>query len=470
MKEKNTFGLIIGNRGFFPDVLVKEGREQIINFFEKNGFNVICLSTEDTKFGGVETLEDAIKCGKLFDENRNRIDGIIVTLPNFGDERAVANSIKFSKLNVPVYIHAFNDNLENMTVARRRDSFCGKISVCNNLYQYGIKFSLPENHTENIDSNNFKNSIEWFAGVCRVTNKLRNARVGAIGARTGAFNTVRFSEKLLQQSGITTEVIDLADFLNLVNRLNDSDKQVIDKLDSLKSYVKINSNVSETSLIRMAKFGVALDNWVKEMKLDAIAIQCWTALQEIFGIVPCTLMSKLSESLLPSACEVDIPGALSMLALQEASNSPSAIVDWNNNFGYDENKCIIFHCSNIPKSFFINPEMKIQEIISQSVGNENSAGACVGKLAPGPITFCRITTDDFLGDIKAYVGEGEIIKDSINTFGGYGVVNISNLKSLLFYICEEGFEHHTAISKSQVSDIIYESFTKYLGWDTYYHI
>jgi L-fucose isomerase-like protein len=469
MKHKNNFGLIIANRGFFPEILIQEGREQIIKYFNDNGYNIITLSTEDSKLGAVSNLEEAQKCSNLFDNYRKEIDGIILTLPNFGDERSVANAIKHSNLNVPILVHAFNDDLNDMSLARRRDSFCGKLSICNNLYQYGFKYSITQKHTEDIGDAEFSEDIDWFAATCRVVKKLRNARVGALGARTGPFNTVRFSEKLLEASGISTEVLDLSDFLVAVNRLKDSDTAVKKKLESFSNYIKL-EQVSEGALLRMSKFAVSLDNWIKEYKLDATAIQCWTALQDNFGMVPCSIMSKLSEELNPSACEVDIPGAVGMLALQAASGSPSAIIDWNNNYGTDADKCVIFHCSNLPKSYLEDPIMGIQEIISNSVGVENAAGACLGRIKQGPFTYCRISTDDVVGEIKAYVGEGEFTDDKLQSFGGYGVARIEDFQELLAYACENGFEHHASISKSLVADSIYEAFSNYFDWDVYYHI
>ena len=469
MKYKNTFGLIVANRDFFPEVLIKEGREQIIKYLNDNGYNVITLSTEDSKLGAVSNLDEAQKCGNLFDTYRKEIDGIIITLPNFGDERSAVNAIKHSNLNVPVLVHAFNDNLKDMTLARRRDSFCGKLSICNNLYQYGIKYSITQKHTQNIGDEDFNEDIDWFAAVCRVVKKLRNARVGALGARTGPFNTVRYSEKLFEDCGISTEVLDLSDFLVKVNKLKDSDTAVKKKLESFSNYLKL-ERVSEAALLRMVKFAVSLDNWIEEYRLDATAIQCWTALQDNLGIVPCSIMSKLSEELIPCACEVDIPGAVGMLALQAASCSPSAIIDWNNNYGNDPDKCVVFHCSNLPKSYFKDPVMGIQEIIAHTVGTENAAGACLGRISAGPFTYCRISTDDTIGDIKAYVGEGEFTNDELKSFGGYGVVKIEEFQELLAYACENGFEHHASISKTLVADSIYEAFANYFDWDVYYHL
>jgi L-fucose isomerase-like protein len=468
MKQNTTFGLIIGNRGFFPDQLVKEGRERILAFFKKNNYEVITLSTEDTKLGSVETLEDARKCGKLFFENRDKIDGIIITLPNFGDEKGIANTIKFSGLNVPILVHAFSDDISKMSLANRRDSFCGKLSACNSLTQYGYKYSLTELHTVDIDHPSFKEDIEWFAGVCNTVNGLKKARVGAIGARTGPFNTVRFSEKILENFGISTEVIDLSEILGQIGKLSGKEKEVVDKLNTLKSYIST-AGINEEALLKMAKFGFIIDKWINDNHLDATAIQCWTSLENYFGIVPCSLMSMLSENLLPSACEVDIPGAISMYALQLASGKPSAIVDWNNNYGNDPDKAIVFHCSNLPKSFFSDTKMDYQAIISMDVGKENTYGTCVGKISPGPFTYTRISTDDTQGYIKVYLGEGEFTNDPLDTFGGYGVVSIPNMQNLLKFMCANAFEHHVALSKSKVSRILLEAFHNYFDWKVYYH-
>ncbi len=466
--NKTTFGVIVGNRGFFPDALAKEGRKNILEVLKKNGFDSVALSMQETKYGTVETFADAKKCAALFAAKREKIDGVIVTLPNFGDEKAVAETIKRSELNVPILIHAEPDVQGKMTIADRRDSFCGKISVCNNLRQAGIPYTLTNSHTVAVTSAPFKEDLDDFASVCRIVKGLKNVRFGAIGARTGAFNTVRYSEKILELSGISVETIDLSEILGRVERLGDNDRAVKRKLDALKKYTSTESIPAE-QLLKMAKFGSVIDRWVKETELDGTAIQCWTALEEFFGIVPCTLMSMMSESLVPSACEVDVTGLLGMYILQLAGGTPSALLDWNNNYGSDPDKAVLFHCSNLPKSFLRDSKMDYQEIIAGSVGKENTYGTIVGRIAPGKATFCRTTTDDAAGIITAYVGEGEFTDDKLETFGGYGVMKIPDLQSLMGYICRTGFEHHVAVSLSQKADAIAEALDNYMGWEVYRH-
>ncbi|MBS1715843.1 MAG: L-fucose/L-arabinose isomerase family protein [Armatimonadetes bacterium] len=467
-KGKTKLGVIIGNRGFFPTHLCTEGRKTILRVLEEEGFETVVLSEDDSPAGSVESLNDARKCGDLFKQHRDDIDGILVTLPNFGDERAVANTIRFSGLDVPVLVHAFGDDNKRMTIADRRDSFCGKMSVCNNLRQYGIKYCLTDLHTVDPVAPSFRNDLKRFDQTCRIVQGLRGLRIGAIGARPGAFNTVRYSEKLLEASGITVETLDLSEVLGWANAMTSSDAAVRAKTDQIRSYTET-KDVPEESLDKMARLGAAIDKWVADNALDATAVQCWTSLEEFYGVVPCTLMSMMSETLMSSACETDVAGTVSMYALACASGTPSALLDWNNNYGDDPDKAVVFHCSNLPKSVFAEQKMDYQEIIAGSVGKENTFGTIVGRMKTGAFTYLRVSTDDLNGRIVAYTGEGELTNDVLNTFGGFGVVRVPNLQSLLQFVCETGFEHHVAANISQSSRAVEEALDKYLGWDTYRH-
>ncbi|MCX6090825.1 MAG: L-fucose/L-arabinose isomerase family protein [Atribacterota bacterium] len=466
---KQTLGLIVGNRGFFPAWLAREGREQVIAHLKEWDYDVVTLSTEDTKYGAVENWSDAQKCAALFDENRKNISGVVVTLPNFGDEKSIAYSLRNSGLDVPVLVHAFPDITTAMDPNHRRDSFCGKLSVCNNLKQFNIPFTLTSEHTEGVDSDLFQDDMKSFAAICRVVKGFKNLKVGAIGARPNNFATVRYSEKILESFGISTEVSDLSDILARAGKLKDNDAKVINRVKEIKDYIDT-SDVPETSLVKMAKLALVLDAWIEETGVQLMAFQCWTSIQENFGVMPCTVMSMLSEKLIPAACEVDLTGGLGMYALQLASGKPSAIVDWNNNVDDDPDKAILFHCSNFPISLLEKARMRYGDIISSSaVPKDQAYGTCCGTIPAGPITLARLATDDTTGSITAYIAEGEITTDKFDTFGGIGVVQIDNLQDLLAFLCENGFEHHVAVNLAYTGDILYEAFEKYLGFDTYWH-
>jgi L-fucose isomerase-like protein len=467
--KKTTFAVIVGNRGFFPDHLAQTGRKDVLEILKAQGFDTVAIGPRDIKYGAVETFDDAKKCAAWFAQHADKIDGIIVTLPNFGDEKGVAETIKRSGLEVPILIQAEPDDKSQMSIKNRRDSFCGKISVCNNLRQAGIPFTLTRSHTVSVRSDEFKQDLDDFASICRIVRGLRNVRFGAVGARTGAFNTVRYSEKLLELSDVSIETLDLSEVFGRVQRMQNGDPAVKKKLAEIKRYINVQSVPAE-ALAKMAKFGVVIDAWAAENDLAGTAIQCWTSMEEFFGIAPCAVMSMMSDSLMPSACEVDVTGLLGMYILQLASGGPSALLDWNNNYGDEPDKCVLFHCSNLPKTFFKQAKMDYQEIIAGAVGKESAYGTVVGRIAPNEATFLRTTTDDAEGLIGAYVGQGSFTPDKLDTFGGYGVMRIPNLQVLLEYICKMGFEHHVAVNLCRKADAIAEALTNYLGWDVYRHI
>jgi len=463
-----TFGLIVGNRGFFPDHLAKTGREEMIATLKKAGHSVIAPGPEETKHGAIETREEAKKCAALFRANRETIDGVIVTLPNFGDEKAIAETLRQAGLNVPVLVHAFPDTRGQMTIADRRDSFCGKMSACNNLQQFGIPYSLTTLHTESPASDTFQKDLQWFGAVCRVVKGLRNLRIGAIGARPTAFNTVRYSEKILEANGITVDPIDLSEIFGRIEKMKDDDPAPQAKLQAIRAYVST-EGIPAAALLKMAKLGAVIEQWMASNELAISAVQCWTSMEEYFGVVPCTVMSMMSNDLLSSACEVDIAGVVGMHALRLASETPSALLDWNNNYGEHPDKAVCFHCSNLPKHFFESVRMDFQEIIAGTVGKANTFGTCVGRVKAGPMSYARFSTDDLTGKIRGYVGEGAFTSDPLETFGGAGVVEIPRLQSLLRYICENGFEHHVAANFSTTAGAVHEAATKYLGWQVYQH-
>ncbi|MFX0011839.1 MAG: L-fucose/L-arabinose isomerase family protein, partial [Candidatus Hermodarchaeota archaeon] len=321
--KTSTFGIIVGNRDVFPDHLAKEGRDEIIEVMNELGYKYVILDENSTQFGVVETYEDAKKCAELFKAHKEEISGIVIILPNFGDEKGAVGAIKLSELNVPILVQASSDEIDKMNRKYRRDAFCGKISVCSVLYQHGIPFTLTETHTSPIKSERFKRDLLRFEKICNVVNKIKTARFGQIGTRPNAFDTVRYSEKILEFNGISIETIDLSEIFAKINQLGNDDPKVLEKLQFIKGYTPT-TEFPEDGIYKLAKLAVVVENWVKEKELDGFAFQCWPSIEENLGIVPCAVMSMFSEGLVPAACEVDIAGLIGMYILQLASGTPSA--------------------------------------------------------------------------------------------------------------------------------------------------
>jgi len=468
--RKMTFGVIPATRNIFNADVARQGRRDLLSLLDKAGYSYVVPDESATPSGCVETYQDAKLCAKLFDEHRGAIDGIVVTLPNFGDELGVVNTLALADLKVPVLVHAANDRNNEVGVHERRDAFCGKLSVCNNLYQYGIEFTDTSLHTCDIDSALFKADVDRFARICRTVGGLRHARIGAIGARPAAFQTVRFSEKLLQATGITVVPIDLSEIIAKARALDNQAVEVKQMRRQIGEYGRIPADIPEDHVLTQSRFSVVVNQFMQENELDASAIQCWDSLEYNYGCAACLTMSMMGEQLQPSACEMDVAGAVSMYALMLASGTSPGFLDWNNNFDYQQNKCVCTHCSNYPQSF-MGSELEISnlDILGNTIGAERCFGAIKGKVAPGPFTFFRISTDDRRGTIKSYLGEGEFTDDEYGMDGGIAVCKVDRLNSLLQHLTRNGFEHHVAMARGLTADVIEESVGRYLGWELYRH-
>ena len=469
--KKMCFGVIIGTRAYFNSALAKDVRAQLLKTLDELGYDYVILPEDATPTGSssIETREDALKCAELFRQHRDEIDGIIVSLPNFGFEIGIINAISAAELNVPVLVQACDDDNDKVDLDHRRDAFCGKISVCNNLYQYGIPFTDTTLHTYSIYSDLLKKDLVKFAGVCRVVNGLRHCRIGQIGTRPLGFNTCRTSEKLLQKYGITVVPADLSEVIFAAQKLALDDPRVLAKLEEVKAYAHIPESYQD-KLANQVRFGVAVEDWIAANDVDAVALQCWDSLEKNYKCAPCITMAMLGDRLIPSACETDVAGAVSMYALTLAAGTPSALADWNNNFAEDRNMCVCTHCGNFPKSFSkASVELGPLGVLGRTLGKVDTFGAVFSKVAAGDFTFFRISTDDARGVIKAYTGEGDITNDPYDMNGCIAVTRVNNLQKLMKHICRNGFEHHVGLVRGHVADILEEAVGNYLGWDLYVH-
>lgn len=470
--KKMCFGVIIGTRAYFNSALAKDVRSHLLKTLEEQGYDYVILPEDATPTGSssIETREDGLKCAKLFREHRDEIDGIIVSLPNFGFEIGIINAINDADLGVPVLVQACDDENDKVDLDSRRDAFCGKISVCNNLYQYGIPFTDTLLHTYSIYSGELVEDINKFAGICRVVNGLRHCRIGQIGTRPLGFNTCRASEKLLQKYGITVVPADLSEVIFAAQKISDTDPEYLDKTKAIAEYAAVPEKYAEKMPL-VAKFAVAVERWRKDNDCDALAIQCWDSLEQNYGCAACVAMSMLGDKLVPCACETDIAGAVSMYALTLASGHPSALMDWNNNFAEDRQKCVCTHCGNFPKGFIGNSDLKLAPlgVLGRTLGKVRTFGAVCAKVSGGDFTYFRISTDDTKGRIKAYLGEGLITDDPYGMDGCIAVTQVPELQRLMKHICRNGFEHHVAACRGKAQEILRDALENYLGWDLYVH-
>ena len=470
VNRRVSLGVVIGSRAFFSPAPCKRARDEVLAQLDKLGIDAVTLPFEATANGAVQSVADARLYAEHFKQHRDEIDGLVICLPNFGDEIAVAELVNRAKLDVPILLQASNDEIDKVDVHSRRDAFCGKLSVANNFWQYGVPLTETTEHTMDIGSEAFAADLDRFARTCRVVRGLRSGRIGALGARTGPFQTMRYSEKLLQASGLTVVTADLSELIFAAERVSEDDADFKDKLARVESYGKIPGHITKAQITKQAKWTLAVNRWIEENECDASAIQCWRSLQDNFGCATCLTMSMMGEELMPSACEVDVMGAVSMYALTLAAGAPAAILDWNNNYGSEPDKCVCTHCGNYPKSFLgETPEVGELDVLGESLGRANCFGAVKGKVQPGEMTYFRVSSDDRNGTLKAYTGEGAFTADPFGMDGGIAVTQVPELRRLMGFVTQNGFEHHVAMVRGHYAGVVSEAVTRYLGWPLYHH-
>ena len=459
--EKSCFAVFFGNRGFFPASLQAGARKEMAAELRKLGHKVLMLDAKETRYGAVKRGRRGVRqfpareCGKY--------DGVILCLPNFGDETGAVAALKDA--GVPIFIQAYPDELDKMRPEVRRDSFCGKFSVMDVFCQYGLKFTALKPHTVHPREERFAANIDYFDRLCRVVKKMRSMTVGAIGARTTAFKTVRIDELTLQLHGITMETLDMSDVFARMNALKMNDKPVVKKAKVLQNYSNW-EGTPKTAFETITKLGVVIDEIVDELQLDAMAVRCWIELQKQYGVSCCVLLSEMNNRRMPVACEVDVGSAVSMCALRAASGSVATCLDWNNNYGNDDNKCILFHCGPVPQDMMTaQGQIADHAILANTVGKGCAFGCNVGRIKPQPFTFGNLITE--AGQMKFYLGEAEFTKDSIpaDFFGCAGVAKFPDLQQTLLTIGLQGHRHHTGATPGHVAAPVKEAFEKYLGYD-----
>jgi len=460
-QEKTTFALFFANRGFFPGEVIAEARKEMIKAVTDNGFDYICMDESLTRYGAVETRAEGKLYAKFLEENKGKFDGVILCMPNFGDENGAA--VALADANVPILVQAYPDEIGKMDFAHRRDAVCGKFAMCNVLRQCKIKYTLTKKMAVLPLDESFSEDLTSFGAVCRMVKGMQSFNIGAIGARTTAFKTVRTDEVALQNKRINVETLDLAYVFNL---MDSADENALNEKKAYYKSVTSFGNYPEEKLTNLARFGVAMDIIIDDFSLDALAIRCWDEFVTKYGIAPCLVLSDLNERGIPSACELDVNNAVMMLALQLASNKPVMLLDVNNNYGDEGTKSIMFHCSAIPSSFFDGKTCIGEHLMfKKTYGDMTGVGIVGGKVKTGKATIATAKTED--GQIWGFTTDGKLTDDSFDKeFFGTGIVfENAKLENIFRYMCENGYKHHVAIAHGEWSESVKEALVKYLGYN-----
>ena len=460
--KKMTFALCFGNRGFMPGELILGAREDMAKAVGDAGYDYLIMDEKATRYGAVETRDEGRLWAAWLREHAGQYDGVIFSMPIFVDENGAAEALRDA--GVPILLQAYPDEIGKMNFQYRRDAFCGKFSVTDVFTQYGIPFTVFKPHVVHPLSPAFQENLRDFAAVCRVVNGMKRFTVGCIGARTTAFKTTRFDEIALQKYGITVESFDLSELVYQVQRMGDSLPAVQEKAERLRNYTNC-GGVPETNLLTLAKIGVCIDDYIAQYHLDALSLRCWNEMETILRVCPCVLLSELNDRGIVASCEIDLCSAITMRAMQLASQQPTAVLDWNNNYGDAEDKVILFHCGPVAQTLMTGKGTVTEHKMFAKGDPGSGWGSNEGRIKAMPITFANCQTRD--GRLVTYVSEGRFTDDPIEDdyFGCAGVAEIPGLQDKLIRLARGGFKHHTSIGVGHMKDVLKEAFEVYLHYD-----
>lgn len=463
--KKLTFALYYGNRGFFPGEIIDEARAELRAAVEKAGHGYIEMDPSLTRFGAVETMAEGKAYAAFLKQHAGEYDGVILSLPNFGDENGA--SVALQDAGVPILLQAYPDEFGKMDFNHRRDAFCGKLSIADVFRQMNIRFTVFDKHVVHPASEDFQQELKKFAAVCRIVKRMRRFSIGAVGARTTVFKTIRFDELALADYGINCESFDLTQLFEAMHKLDKSSAEFKAAQAHILSLADFSAMPQEQKDAHTALY-LTLKQFAADFYLDAIALRCWNEMQSEFRIAPCVVMGILTEEGLPVACELDVCNAIAMAVLQEAAEAPSICMDWNNNYGDDADKCILFHCGQVSPGCMVDKGTVISHKMFDK-GREAEGGVgwgcSQGRVKPGPMTYLSAKTEG--GMFSFYMGQGAMTADPIEDafFGCAGVAHIDGLQTVLQGICRTGFRHHVSMVLDHVEDAVREAFETYLGYD-----
>lgn len=456
------FALYFGNRGFMPGELITGARADMIKAVTDAGYDYIVMDEAATRYGAVETREE----GRLYHDwlkfHEGEYDGVILCMPIFIDENGAIAALQDA--GVPILMQAYPDEIGKMDFKHRRDAYCGKFSVTDVFYQYRLPFTVMKPHVVHPLSDTFRQNLDDFAAICRVVKGMKRFNLGCIGARTTAFKTVRFDEVALQRYGINVESFDLSELIFKVKAKDDCDPAVEKKLTHLESYADF-TKVPASNKLTLAKISVVIDEYIEEYRLDAITLRCWNEMETILRVCPCVLISELNDRGIVCSCEIDLTSAITMRAMQLASGKPTACLDWNNNYGEDENKVILFHCGPVAQGLMTGKGTVTEHKMFAKGDPGSGWGTNEGRIAPFDMTFSNGFTEN--GRLKVYVSEAKFTDDPIEKafFGCGGVAEIPDLQNKLIRLAKGGFKHHTTVGVGRMKYVLEEAFKTYLGYD-----
>ena len=322
---------------------------------------------------------------------------------NFGTEDAVAKVAK--KLGVPLLLWGPRDEAPEPGVNRTRDSQCGLFATSRVLKAFGVPFSYITNSrlTDPVFERGFGN----FLAAASVVKKFRSLRIGQIGVRPASFWTVKANEgELLERFGIEVVPITVQDLRQMMDAELSQRRGEVDaeaaairaKLDAVE--------IGEESLVRVAAMKLAVRSWAEAEGLDTVAVFCGGGIRQLTGIMPCFVLSELTDDGFPAICETDLHGSVSAVMTQAAAGGaePRLSGRYDDSAPRERQRGTPLALRRF--SFVAEEEGVHRRLITDHYGS-GLPGAAKWQLKDGNLTIVRF--DGTTGDYRLLVTRGRVV-------------------------------------------------------------
>ena len=278
-----------------------------------------------------------------------KVDAVFFPHCNFGTEDTVAKVAK--KVGKPVLLWGPRDEDPLEDGSRLRDTQCGLFATGKILRRFNVKFTYIPNCA--IDDPIFVRGFDTFLRAVSVVKAFNKARILQIAPRPASFWTMMYNEgELLEKFGIQVFPITLKELeLRTLSIEEEGGKVLNDTVAQIKEIVDC-TGADENAVRRTAALKLAIRSYANEQACTAAAIQCWNALQDSLGIMPCMVNGLLTDEGLPVTCETDIHGAITCIMAHAAAMYKTApfFADLTVRHSQNENSELLFHCGNFPPS------------------------------------------------------------------------------------------------------------------------
>ncbi|NLT73398.1 MAG: hypothetical protein GXX94_04280 [Chloroflexi bacterium] len=417
-----------------------------------------CPACGTTRTGAVSGLDEGDGVADYFISQK--VDGVVLCPLDFGDERSASKIAE--KLGVPVLLYATKEPpaIDNASLARVSDSYCGNLSMASGLYRRNIPFRFAGIFFP--DEEELRHEFEVFVGAVAVVKALIGARIGQVGVRPATFETVAYDEVAMinkfQQNVVPANI---SDIVAAARGFADDDPRVQALIDQVRETHAI-LTVADDYLLSEAKVELALRDFYTQNKLSAMAVQCWPSIGRDMGISVCAMYGRLTEAEMLTACEVDVLGALAMIVNYHAGlgRIKPHFIDWTIQHRDNPNWLLAWHCGNAPVSLAADPEKVALRSRANMTGElpvrekDPTAGLHQFQIKPGVVTFCRLQEYD--DEWKMLIATGEIVPSDEDLAGTWSWVAVRDHAELYRTLVEEGFVHHASMIHGDQTEILLE--------------